>query len=972
MQELLQENNDLHKELETQDVALQELTQKTESLARHLVKSMRDRTQLQSRVEELEASLARANSKAQNLQKAAGEENKASCAVDRWHAAVHAKERELRICEEELCRLRGIVEQRVMRSGNALSHHEADMGLAQVRSDIEDLLVELAYTHVLRREAEAHAERVSEELEVAQSHIQLLDNRLAEAERMVASQRLQEMRERLMPGTDVSQAASLLSISPPFSMPSTGCVESWSIEARREFARLAAYAEGLVAQHAESDRYAELRLSHVRRENEELLERCRAYESGVKKLEDETEVLRRERMMWKLGERRWHQQLLDVQEDAALVTDLLQTAVTNTEKVLQSLAAPNVDPQVKTEMEMFAKGVMHDWDTVRRFTTALQRMELCGSQLLRQKEADKPPPSSATRTRREFVLQAVEAALAQKVPSSLTSPQPQPQTEDRWCPAPVPSLLPGSFVLPGAPVTRSMTTVDGDKNLKGEMRAIHWPLHIAHVESQSLSSLRPPSTEDASVVTHDAMHQNEQQHEIAVPKPRARRIPPPVESPRRLLSQPSKAQKAPSFSQGYGHGKLRTSPVKIELSQPQSRGEEKPVSSTSARQEVSFNELSAAGGSEDILFHIETPADPSRGNKRNDPLVSEGISEAKVIENTRTDGGSVTRSLHLSPSCEAATPTNCGEDLEEVVEPFEREDDTVLRSVTPTMPVVPAVAVTIITPATDADEKDEGKDTGGGPLRPRPEWGQRLQANEVSPATEQTPKPPNIMGSSDVPTSLVPGVIVKAVKRPNRMNQISRKTWEADVDDASNEPRLHVVPLRSREQKKTVVQLEQPKPSSPIVKPEQETELNQPNRNDKKNESCATRSTQSATVAVALLDSPKCMEKGVEDVPALPPASRGMRQRHSFSPSLQEPRRIVGSAPVALTSPEEMEPVAQPSATEASVTVPQESAEEVVLIAGEASNSGRGRRSSVVADFPSLCHSTHGPGGRRQLGGEKT
>ncbi|ESL08105.1 hypothetical protein TRSC58_04198 [Trypanosoma rangeli SC58] len=349
---------------------------------------MRDRTQLQSRVEELEASLARANSKAQNLQKAAGGQNKVSCAVDRWRAAVHAKERELRICEEELCRLRGIVEQRVMRSGNALSHHEAGMDLAQVRSDVEDLLVELAYTHVLRREAEARAERVSEELEAAQSHIQLLDNRLAEAEKMVASQRLQEMRERLMPGTDVSQAASLLSSSPPFSMPSAGCVESWSMEARREFARLAAYAEGLVAQHAESDRYAELRLSHVRRENEELFERCRAYESVVKKLEDETEVLRRERMMWKLGERRWHQQLLDVQEDAALVTELLQTAVTNTEKVLQSLAAPNVDPQVKTEVEMFAKGVMHDWDTVRRFTTALQRMELCGSQLLQQKEAE--------------------------------------------------------------------------------------------------------------------------------------------------------------------------------------------------------------------------------------------------------------------------------------------------------------------------------------------------------------------------------------------------------------------------------------------------------------------------------------------------------------------------------------------------------------------------------------------------------
>ncbi|EAN97861.1 hypothetical protein, conserved, partial [Trypanosoma cruzi] len=235
----------------------------------HLVNSMRERNKLHSSVERLEESLARANSELGRFQRAVEEQNKVSCGVDVWRATAHAKERELRICEEELSLLRGIVEQRVMRSGNVVMQQAGSTALAQVKSDLEDLIIELASAHVLRREAEIHAERVSEELEAAQSHIQLIDNRLAEAEKTVAFQRLQEMRERLLSGNDMSLPLPSLPTLPSFSMLLEGNVAAWPIDARREIARLANYAESLVAQHAESDRYAELRLSEIRRENEE-------------------------------------------------------------------------------------------------------------------------------------------------------------------------------------------------------------------------------------------------------------------------------------------------------------------------------------------------------------------------------------------------------------------------------------------------------------------------------------------------------------------------------------------------------------------------------------------------------------------------------------------------------------------------------------------------------------------------------
>ncbi|RNF15326.1 uncharacterized protein Tco025E_05549 [Trypanosoma conorhini] len=971
-QELLQENIDLHTELETQDVALRELTRKTETLARHLVKSMRDRTQLQTRVEELEASVARANYKVQSLQRAAEEQNKVTCAVDVWRAAVHAKERELRICEEELCRLRGIVEERVMRSGKALLQHDAAVDLAQVKSDVEELLLEIASTHVLRREAEAHAERISDELEAAQSHIQLLDNRLAEAERTVASQRLQEMRDRFLPDTDASQAASALSTLPTFSMPPSEAVAAWPFEARRELARLAAYAEGLVAQHAESDRYAELRLSHARFEKEELGERCRVYESGVKQLEDETEALRRERVVWKLGEQRWRQQLLEVQEDAALVTELLQTAVANAERVLESVALTGVDPQVKTEVEMFVKGVMHDWDTVRRFTTALQRMQLCGSQSQQQKEVGKLPLSTATRTRREFVLQAVEAAMAQKAPSSSASLPPRTQAEAWRHLAPAPSSLPGSFFIPRSPVTRSMSTMEGDSNWKEELRAIHWSSHAPHVEAQSLSPPLPTFAEDVAVVTREGRQRSERQREVKATKPRARRIPPPAESPRGLLPQPSRDAEGPFFFQRCDHAKLVTSTAKIELSQPPACREANPVSSTLVRRELSFTETPAAGGSKDVSVALGTPAELSRGDKRTELPVPEGATEARAVEHPRTDGGEAgARPVQLSSNFGAAMLTTCSEDVEEVVEPLELGEGTVLRGATPTTSFVSAVTAAT-TLATDTGMTVEEKALGGGGPRLQPECGLRLRANEVSPAKEQTPRPATSKDGVNVSTSSVPGVITEAMKDPKKINRVSRKTWEADVDDTSNEPRLHMVPPRMGEQKKQASQREQLRSSSPTVKPRQEPGPSQPNKDDTRKESYTALYAQSETVEVTLSDAPKRIKGSAGEVPALASSPLGPPQGHSLAPSLEEPQRIIDGAPADLAPSEETGPEAQRSATEASLGAPQEPANEIAPVVKEVSNSGRGRRPPVVMDFPSLCRPTHGPGGRRKPGEEKS
>ncbi|PWU90902.1 hook complex protein, conserved [Trypanosoma cruzi] len=971
IQELLRKNGELQKEIEAQDVALRDLTQKTESLARHLVNSMRERNKLHSSVERLEESLARANSELGRFQRAVEEQNKVSRGVDLWRATAHAKERELRICEEELSLLRGIVEQRVMRSGNVVMQQAGSTALAQVKSDLEDLIIELASAHVLRREAEIHAERVSEELEAAQSHIQLIDNRLAEAEKTVAFQRLQEMRERLLSGNDMSLPLPSLPTLPSFSMLLEGNVAAWPIDARREIARLANYAESLVAQHAESDRYAELRLSEIRRENEELRERCRAYESGVKKLEDETETIRRERMMWKLSEQRWQQLLLDVQEDAALVTDLLQNRVKGAEKVLDFMTVPHVEHEVKTEMEAFLKNAMRDWDTAIRFTTALQRMEIGSSELQKQEWTEKFPLSTATRTRREFVLQAIETAMAQKASSSCASPQPKPPKQGQRLLAPDPASLPPSLFLSRTTSTQKLTTVVDDEKWKEKVESVSWPLHAPEVKPRALSPPRPSFTEGGSDVTRGEKYQTERHRREGVPMKRVDPLQPPAVSPRESLIQPLKDREIPLFPHHYDHRKIREVSPTREIRHSQSREGKKRFPFTPKREELSFKNLPGYEGTQRDSAIVVTPAEPSHGNKGIEVFVSGAIFKEEGIADSTTNEETVVPPVHSLSTCATETWTNCSQEVEHVAEPPGREDNAGLRSVTPTTPVVPAVTSTN-TFVIAAVETVEGCVLGGEELRLHAALGQRLQRDDAREKSGQAPNFADIRGNKDFPTILVSDSMLESKNNKKKLNKLSREDWNDDVDDANNEPRLHLAaPIRRSGQTEKVFQHENSSSYSPAEKSKEVPLMNEPNKaDDKEKELSPILSLNSKTKRMAMPDVRERIRGGAAHVPAL---SRSLldTQQSRLDPSLQEPRQVSCMTPVAQKLSEEAETVVQNSVTEESVSVLQETEKETAPVVGESSDPGGRRRPSAVMDFPSLRHSALGPGGRRQLDVQK-
>ncbi|KAH9598780.1 hypothetical protein LSM04_001384 [Trypanosoma melophagium] len=442
IQELLKENQSLHRELEAQDGVLRELTYKTESLARHLVKSMRERTQLQQRLERLEELLRNANSEIGRLKQATESQREVACGAAGWRAALHAKERELLICEDELRRLRGIVENRILRSEKVQKQQDNTMVLTQVHGDLEELIQELGISHMRRREAEEHARQISEELEAAQSHIQLLDKRLSDAERAAAAQRLREIQECLVPDDDISQLSpSSLLLSPSLPIPSAEDVSSWPFSARRELARLASHAEGLLFQHAESDRHAELRLSNARREVDELREKCCAYEEEVKTLESENDMLRRERVARKVSERRWMQQLIDIRDDSVMVSDLLHNTKNKAEEVLRLVASlDSIHREVKMEVEPFVNNVVRDWDTIMRFLTVLQHINFEDSQQQEREKEEKNLErislSAATKARKDFVLRAVEIAMARdgcSVTAVKKEQQQQQQQQQQEC-----------------------------------------------------------------------------------------------------------------------------------------------------------------------------------------------------------------------------------------------------------------------------------------------------------------------------------------------------------------------------------------------------------------------------------------------------------------------------------------------------------------------------------------------------------
>ncbi|CCD16527.1 unnamed protein product [Trypanosoma congolense IL3000] len=432
-QELPKENYVWGKDAEVGNKVVRELTQKTECLARHLVKSLRDRTQLQCRVDRLEGMLDVANTEVGRLRRSLEQKGDGTLAESAWRATINAKERELRICEDEIRRLRILMEQQIARQGGASAKHGSGAALEQAKSDLEYMTHELGVAHMRQREAEAQLERTKRALGAAESHIQMLDKRLARAERATALARLQDIRSGLetssgdAPGMlalgalEVSNSAATLE-----TLKQREAIEEWPPAAKRELARLSAQVEGLLLKHEESDRHAELRLSNSNKENETLRRQCDELKREIMTYESHIENLRKESIESGLREGQLRQQLLDLREDAVLLSDLLQATIKSAKEMQQAFTADSLrNVQSRVVTERFVSNVLCDLDTFGRFFSALQRMEVIEPQLGQQSK-ERMPVSEAIMTRRDFVLRAIDDAMSRPLDKFQSDTRPVP------------------------------------------------------------------------------------------------------------------------------------------------------------------------------------------------------------------------------------------------------------------------------------------------------------------------------------------------------------------------------------------------------------------------------------------------------------------------------------------------------------------------------------------------------------------
>ncbi|EAN77726.1 hypothetical protein, conserved [Trypanosoma brucei brucei TREU927] len=413
--------------------SVKELTQKMECLARHLVKCMRDRLQLQYRVDRLEGMLDVANTEVGRLRRTLEQREEGTLTESAWRATINAKERELRVCEDEIRRLRILVEQQVTRQGCGLARQNEAAALQQAKADLECMMQELGVAHMRRREMEEEFERTKQALDAAESHIQMLDKRLAQAERAAALARVWDVSGDLnVQVGDVPSAPASTALQKGLPeaklklQANVGNVDSWTHDAQREIARLTAHIENLALKHAESDRHAELRLSNARKESDVLRRQCNELRVEVRSHEVQIETLRRDRVAVGLREGQLRQQLLDLRDDAVLLADLLQATTKNAKGMLQILGTDDVEHrQSKAAVERFVAGVLCDFDALGRFFGALQCIDIGES---RCQMEERVSVSEATAARRDFVLKAVEDAMERPSqgfgPATLSSSKP--------------------------------------------------------------------------------------------------------------------------------------------------------------------------------------------------------------------------------------------------------------------------------------------------------------------------------------------------------------------------------------------------------------------------------------------------------------------------------------------------------------------------------------------------------------------
>lgn len=375
--------------------------QKSEALARHLVRTLEEKHELQVR-------LARLEEKKQQLR--IEEKRKSTSSVNAQfplsardssypsslrsgslggiQVALRTKEKELAIFEEEIHRLNGVL--RKQQEQAAQAPHAALVAHAVATAEVDAAMSELGMAHLSQRRAEERAEQLAKELESAVSAIYTLDGKVVELQKAAMMKAVEEIRSSAYAIKNAPEGSHSLSISP---ITPKGEIQ----ENNQALMELIVRAEGLLQQCNDSRTHSDSYVSSLQQTCRELRTQLQQRGGKVEELQQQCEALRRDKNVLRLYGTKWLQQLLDVKADAEIIADIVRTSKADAEMVVansiqadsflnvsvSSASSPDRDAiatpfmrEHNASSRHFANLVMHDMKAVARYLTALQQMSI--------------------------------------------------------------------------------------------------------------------------------------------------------------------------------------------------------------------------------------------------------------------------------------------------------------------------------------------------------------------------------------------------------------------------------------------------------------------------------------------------------------------------------------------------------------------------------------------------------------------
>lgn len=392
---------------------VQKTKEKSEALARHLVRTLEEKRELQARLIRLQREKEQQNREenrgsplsvsSQMPQKPRGSSYPSSArssSLGGVQIALRTKEKELSIFEEEIHRLNGLLKQQQEQAAQmpqvTLAAH------AMATAEVDAAMNELGMAHLYQRKAEERAEQLERELETAVSAIYSLDGKVVELQKEAMLQKMEEIRASVHGGNSPMKTSStpqnatidpgLASISSLSAAPA-----NLSQKGNHALVELIVRSEELLRQCNTTRSHSESYVKSLQQTCTELRAQLQERGGKVEELQVECDTLRRDKNALRLYGAQWLQQLLDVKADAEIIGDIVRTSKADAQMVVaNSIHADSflnvslsTDNSLEKEQKVvpfirdcnassrhFANLVMHDMKAVAKYLTALQRMNI--------------------------------------------------------------------------------------------------------------------------------------------------------------------------------------------------------------------------------------------------------------------------------------------------------------------------------------------------------------------------------------------------------------------------------------------------------------------------------------------------------------------------------------------------------------------------------------------------------------------